>query len=296
MGPIVTSVTSPGLIGARRTTTPGQPIGETCQNGRMFPVNLPADPPVLVFLVLAFLGGAVINGLTGLGLALVAVNAVAATMDPKTAVVLMSLVAPFLSSYQLLHNRAYIASWRRLRSLVAGAAVGSVLGANLLVALPTWVIALGLGLFTAQFVADRIRRERPQMAKGTERRLAPMVGLLSGATNSAVGASGPVVGAYLIAIGMRGREFAFAVSMVFMVQAFVRVGSFATLGQYTLPLAVMAFILLWPALLGQYLGMRYQTALNPRVFHRILLGVLLVSSLYMTWSGLRGLGGALGLG
>jgi hypothetical protein len=171
-----------------------------------------------------------------------------------------------------------------------------VLGANLLVALPTWVIALGLGLFTAQFVADRIRRERPQMAKGTERRLAPMVGLLSGATNSAVGASGPVVGAYLIAIGMRGREFAFAVSMVFMVQAFVRVGSFATLGQYTLPLAVMAFILLWPALLGQYLGMRYQTALNPRVFHRILLGVLLVSSLYMTWSGLRGLGGALGLG
>ena len=208
----------------------------------------------------------------------------------------MSLIAPFLSSYQLRHNWSFIAGWARFRSLIVGSIAGSIVGAQLLVILPAWAIALALGLFTAQFVVDRMRRERPALAHHTERRLAPVVGFVAGTTNSALGASGPVMGSYLLALGMRGREFAFGISIVFFVQALIRMGSLAVLGQYTLPLAQLSLVLLWPALLGQYLGQRYQGRVKPANFQRVLLVVLLVSAANMLIQGGRGMLVWLGIG
>jgi hypothetical protein len=223
------------------------------------------------------------------------VNAIASVLDPKAAVVIMSLIAPFLSSYQLRHNWSFISGWGRLRSLIIGSIVGSVLGAQLLVHLPTWAIALALGLLTAQFVVDRMRRERPALAMETQRRLAPIIGLIGGTTNSALGASGPIIGSYLYAIGMRGREFAFGISVVFFVQAVVRISSLAMLDQYTLPLAQLAFVLFWPSLLGQHLGQVNQGRANPKVFQRVLLFVLFISSANMLVQGIRGLLAWLGI-
>ncbi len=254
------------------------------------------DPLVLALLVVTFFGGALINGLIGMGLALVAVNVMANVMEPKSAVVIMSLIAPFMSSYQLWHNWGLIAGWERLRSMILGSIVGSIVGAQLLVMLPAWAIALALGLFTAQFVIDRMRHERPALAHHTERRLAPLVGFVAGTTNSALGASGPVTGSYLLAIGMRGRDFVFGISIVFFVQALVRMGSLAVLGQYTLPLAQLSLVLVWPALLGQYLGQRYQGHVKPTVFQRVLLVVLFVSAANMLLQGGRGLVAWLGIG
>lgn len=253
------------------------------------------DPWVLVFLIVVYLGGATVNGMIGMGLALVAVIALASTIDPKSAVVIQSLVSPFLSSYQLLHNRAYLQSWGKFRSLVFWAAVGSIIGAQLLVLLPSWAIALALGAFTVHFVVDRLRQERPALATKTERRLAPIAGLIGGTTNSTIGASGPILGSYLFAIGLRGREFAFGISVVFFVTALVRVSSFAILGQYTVPFAIMSVTLLVPALIGQTIGQRLQGRVDPKWFRRILLAVLLVSSVNLFIQGGRGMLAFLGV-
>jgi len=252
-------------------------------------------PGVLAFLLLVYLGGAVINGLIGMGLAILAVNAVAAALDPKSAVVVMSLISPFLSGYQLLHNRAYVKGWDRYRNLVVWAGIGTIFGAQVLVLLPTWAIALLLGAFTVQFIVDRLRKERPAMQAATARRLAPIAGLVGGTTNSALGASGPIIGSYLYAIGLRGPEFAFAISVVFFLSALMRVGSLAALGQMTVPLAMLSFTLLVPSLIGQHIGQRYQGRADPKVFTRILLVTLLISSANMLLQGARGLLAFLGI-
>jgi uncharacterized membrane protein YfcA len=253
------------------------------------------EPVVLAVLIALFLGGAIVNGLIGMGLALVAVNGLANALDPKAAVVVLSLISPFLSSYQLVHNRAFVKGWGRLRSLALWAVIGSMFGAQLLVLLPTWAIGLALGLFTVHFVIDRLRKERPALARHTERRLAPIAGLVGGTTNSALGASGPIIGSYLFAIGLRGREFAFAISVVFFISALIRVGSLAVLGQYTVPLATLSVVLLVPSLVGQYIGQQLQGRAHPVVFQRILLVVLFVSSVIVLSQGLRGLAAWLGL-
>jgi uncharacterized membrane protein YfcA len=253
------------------------------------------EPWILGFLVVVYLGGSIINGLIGMGLALVAVVAVASTIDPKAGVVIQSLVAPFLSSYQLIHNRAHLKGWGRLRTLILWAVVGSIIGAQLLVLLPSWAIALALGGFTIQFIIDRLRQDRPALATTAERRLAPIAGLIGGTTNSTLGASGPIIGSYLYAIGLRGREFALAISVVFLITALIRVGSLAVLGQYTVQFAILSAILLVPALVGQHIGQRLQGRVDPVLFRRVLLSVLLVSSFNLFVQGGRGLLAFLGV-
>ena len=261
----------------------------------MPPLSLPADPAVLIFLAGVFLFGSVINGLLGFGLALVAVNATANVIDVKLGVLTLSIIAPFLSSSQLRHNWSYFHGWSRLRSLTLGAIVGTVFGAQLLVNLPTWAIGLALGIFTVWFAIDRLRRDRPAVAKTTEQRMAPVAGFVGGTMNSALGASGPIFGSYLYAIGLKGREFAFGISVVFFIQALVRVGSFAALGQFNASILSMAFVLFWPSVAGQYIGQALQGRVDSKAFQRVLLAVLLISSLNLLLQGGRGLLGFLGI-
>jgi uncharacterized membrane protein YfcA len=121
-----------------------------------------------------------------------------------------------------------------------------------------------------------------------------VAGLVSGITNSALGASGPIIGSYLIAIGLRGREFAFGISLVFFTQGLLRGAFFAVLGQYTLPLLITGLLLIVPAMLGQRVGLVFQGRINAAMFRRVILIVLLISSVNMLWTGIQGLLKAIG--
>jgi uncharacterized membrane protein YfcA len=247
------------------------------------------DPVLLAMLVAAIFAGAISNGLIGLGLALFAVNVLAAALGPKQAVVAMSIISPVTSGYQLWLNRGAAGIVPRILPVLAGAFVGSLVGAQLLVLLPAWVISLALGLFTVQFVIDQARRERPQMAGRRERMFGPLAGLVSGTTNGAIGASGPVIGSFLLAIGLRGREFVFGISLVFLFQGITRGSLFLLAGQYTTSIVIASVALLVPALVGQQVGLRLRGRLDPRMFRRVILVVLLISSLNLAARGVDGM-------
>ena len=158
----------------------------------------------------------------------------------------------------------------------------------LLVVMPIWLISIALGLFTLQFVWDSLHRDRPQMAAGRERRLAPFAGFVSGMTNGSLGASGPVVGSFLLAIGLRGKEFVFAISLVFLFQGVIRDSVFLVNGQYTGPFLLTSLALLVPALVGQQFGLRLRGRLDAKMFQRILLTVLGISALNLLIKGVSG--------
>jgi uncharacterized membrane protein YfcA len=247
------------------------------------------DPLTLVLLIGVISIAAFINGTIGLGYALLGVNALAVVLGAKDAVIVISLLAPVLSSVQAWYHRVHAPIWQRLRSLLVGAFVGTFAGAYLLFVLPAAAISLALGLFTLWYVATSLRVDRAPMAAHAERRLAPLVGLVAGTTNGAVGASGPILGAYLTAIGLRGAEFAFGISLIFFAMSVVRLGTLAVLGQYTAALVVAAAVLVVPSLGAQRIGFWLQGRLPVRTLYRLVLLVLLVGSLNLIWRGLAGL-------
>jgi uncharacterized membrane protein YfcA len=252
------------------------------------------DPLLLAVMIGSLFVGGMVNGLIGIGFSLFVVNFLAAAIGTKSGIIVLSLLALFPSAYQMWRTRAYWPTWTRLRSLLAGAAAGSVVGAPLLVLLPVWVISIGLGLLTAQFVVDQAFRRSPPISAGVERRLAPVAGFFSGLSNGAIGAAGPVAGSFLLSLGLRGPEFVFGISTVFTFVSGLRFILFGVAGQYTPDLAVLAGALLIPAMAGQAVGLRLQGRANPKVFQRVLLTVLFFGSASLLIRGGQGMLTSLG--
>jgi uncharacterized protein len=250
------------------------------------------DPAILAALTVAVLGAGFVNGTIGFGFSLLVVNVLAVALGAKPGIVVISLIAPVMSGTQLWHFRAHAASWMRYRTLLAAALVGSLIGAQLLVLLPGSLISLALGLFTASYVVTQLRAERPALATTTERVMAPVAGLVAGLSNGSLGASGPVLGTYLTAIGLRGGAFVFAISLIFFSMAFVRGSLLAVDGLYTAALVATAVILVVPAWLGQRVGFWLRGRLRAALLQRVVLLVLLVAAADLLVRGAQGLIGS----
>ena len=247
-------------------------------------------PDVAPYLLLVGLVSisALVNGMVGFGFALLAVNALALVLDAKDGVIVMSLVAPLMSGLQLWHHRRRLGVGRRLRPLIAGALLGSLIGVQLLVLLPAEAVTLALGAFTIWYVLTSLR-ERPPMAAARQRWLAPIVGVGGGVANGALGASGPVFGTYLTAIGLRGAEFAVAISIVFFVMGVVRVGLLAAFDQYSTTTVSVALLIALPAILSQRVGFHLQGRLDRATIYRAVLVVLAIGGINLLWRGIDGL-------
>jgi uncharacterized membrane protein YfcA len=250
------------------------------------------SPLVLFVLVVAMFGSGFVNGTVGFGFALLAVNVLAAILGTKDGIVLLTLLTPAVSGLQLWHHRQDRGISRRLRILTVTALVGVIVGSEILVYLPGAVISLALGLLTVFDVIVELRGRRPPLASGTERRLAPVAGFVGGVSNGALGASGPVFGSYLVAIGIRGGEFAFAISAVFFSMSIVRNGVLSLLGQYTLAMAAVALVLLVPTFTGQFIGFWLRGRLPAQSIEKAVLILLLVASVNLLYRGIAGLFGA----
>ena len=247
------------------------------------------EPVLLVLLVLAVSLAAFINGTIGFGFALLAVNVRAVVLGAKSGVVVMSLLAPIVSGLQLFPHRAFMPPWRRLAWLLGGALLGSIVGTQLLVVLPSPLISIGLGVFTVGYVALTLPGERPPLAGGTERRLAPLAGFVGGLSNGALGASGPVFGTYLTAIGLRGRDFAAAISGMFFTLSILRIGQLALLDQYAPSLLAIAALLIVPSVAVQRVGLWFRGRLPAALVYRGVLIVLALAGLSLIVRGVDGL-------
>lgn len=241
------------------------------------------EPIVIVALVALVSIAAVVNGTIGFGFALLTVNAFALIFGAKNGVILMSILAPIVSGLQLWHHRERRSLAARLRVMIVAALIGTLVGTQLLVILPGAVISLALGLFTIWFVIDALRVERPPLTGTTQRWLGPIVGLVGGTSNGALGASGPVFGTYLAAIGLRGAEFAFAISMVFFSMSVIRMGFLAVLGQYSALLVGVGLALALPSILAQRVGLWFKGRLPEATLYRAVLIVLFVAGLNLLW-------------
>lgn len=253
------------------------------------------QPALVVLLLAVVLLCALVNGALGFGFAILAINVFALVFGPQEGVVVISLITLPLSASQLVFHRAQRGVWRRIAVVVAAGIVGSFIGAPLLAILPGWALALALGLFTGYDVAMMMRAERPPLRAHVERAVGPVVGVTAGVANGALGASGPVLGTYLVAIGLRGAEFAFAINLVFFTMGLVRAGVLGGLGLYTGASVLLSALLLLPSIGGQVIGLWMRGRVPAALLQRAILLALLFASVNLIWRGLQGALAALGV-
>jgi uncharacterized membrane protein YfcA len=249
-------------------------------------------PPLLtaVMAMIVFLAG-MSTGTTGLGFAQLSAVGLAFVVDAKTAVILLAITVPAVSAVQVMRHRSSVAEWRsRMSLLFVCCLVGVPIGAFLLTILSVRVIAFLLGVFTLAFVVTRLRRPTFGIGREHERLLAPVVGVTAGIFNGTIGVSGPVLGSYLIAIGVSAATFAFTIQTLFLTMTLVRLGGLVVLGEITWPLLLIGSILLVPALAGQSVGIWLQRRVSARGFERAVLVVMAMAGVGLLMRGI-GLGG-----
>jgi uncharacterized membrane protein YfcA len=240
---------------------------------------LPLDL-VLVLTSLAF-AAAILNGIAGFGFALVMVTMLALLIDARSGVIVMSLVTTPLSVMQLYRHRQHRGVLRRIAPFLTACVVGVGIGTLLLVAVPEHVLRVSLGLFTLVYVVITALGVELRIPVRAERVAAPPVGLATGMVTGTLGVSGPLLGTYLLALGLTPLRVIFGMSAAFVFMGIARAMILFGLHAYTAETVALGITLLAPAAIGQLVGFRAQERLSTASIHRLLLLILALASLQL---------------
>jgi uncharacterized membrane protein YfcA len=215
----------------------------------------------------------VTQSLSGFGLGLVSMALLTEPMGVREAAPLVALVAITSESIILIRYRSAF-NLQAVRRLVLASMVGIPLGVLLLrhvsqeAALTLLgTLLVGYSLY-ALFSPGLPEIKNPRWAYG----FGFMAGLLSGAYNT----GGPPYVVYGTCSRWQPTEFKSNLQGVFVVNTLIVIGSHALSSNFTLPVFQDYFIVLPAILLGLWLGFRLDSYMNPALFRKLVLLLLLL--------------------
>jgi uncharacterized membrane protein YfcA len=223
------------------------------------------------------------QSVSGFGSALVAVPLLSVLAGPRTAVVTITALSIAMTALATARERRHV-QWRVAGTLAATGLLGMPLGLVLLTALDpralTLVIAALVLAVTVLLACGWSAHPGPWARRSA--------GVLSGAMLTSTGMNGPPLVITLQAMRLRPDSFRATLQAVFCSQDVAAVVGFVAVGQMSRT-ALVAIAAGLPGLpLGWLLGDRVFTGIDPAVFRRVVLGMLLLSALAAAASVLTG--------
>ncbi|CAN5224745.1 sulfite exporter TauE/SafE family protein [soil metagenome] len=239
-----------------------------------------ADLAVLVA-GLAFAGLA--KGATGRGLPLVATPILATVFGPRMAVVIVTI--PIFAANSLLLAQG----WRRMGVLrgmgpiIAASALGTIVGVQLLALLDQRAFALLIAAMVLVFLlrGDRLIGDDPRTRRA--RILGPVVGLVGGILQGTTSIASPLVGSYFHTLRLEPRDFVVVLAAVFEMNAVIQVVGYAMLGLFTPEVLALGLMGLVPTLLALMAGIELRGRLDPALFRRLIVVLLVGSVVNLLW-------------
>jgi uncharacterized protein len=236
-------------------------------------------------MILAWVAGALVMflasfmmGLTGFGIALVAMAFLPWLMSPVTAIVVLTLYAFVFSLVVVVPLRRDLTP-RRLVDLLVGTVVGTPVGVWALSSLPVSTLNRLIGLVLVVVVALELRGVMPTRLVGGGWGLG--TGFLAGLLGGAVGTPGPPVIVYATTQGWSPRTIKANVLGFFVANQGVILASYWWAGLLTREVMTVAAVFSLPALAGGATGVALFGRLDAARFRRIVFALLLVSGLVL---------------
>ena len=231
---------------------------------------------LVIVTLTAIVIGALIKGMTGLGLPLIAIPTIASFASVEEAVVLM--IIPTLGSNLWLlgtHRRFAALLSAHLPFLVAGLA-GAIVGTLLLTAIDDrWLkltLAVWLAVYLAQLVFGNFLRSMFQ-AKGT---MAAAVGFVAGTIHGATGISAHIVAPYFHGRKLAPEAYAFLIAYAFMTFSGAQLATAASTQLFTAERLAIGMIALIPTLIFTQAGIQLAGKISDVAFQRILIAIFVL--------------------
>ncbi|MHB1138493.1 MAG: TSUP family transporter [Microthrixaceae bacterium] len=240
----------------------------------------------LALILLASAIGATVKSVTGMGYPLIAVPLISLALGVEDAVVIVA--APNLAANVFLcwESREGRSDARDLDRLIGVGVVGAVIGTIALVNLPDAPLLLALAATIVVFVVQFVRRPELRLDPAVARRWSPLVGLVAGLAQGAVGVSGPVVATWMHGYRLPVRVYIFSVTLIFGVTGAVQLSILVLQGKLTADLLLGALVGAIAVAVCTPIGLRVRSRLAGATFDRVVLAVLVVSAVSLVYDAL----------
>jgi len=231
----------------------------------------------LIFVALAAISiGALIKGMTGLGLPLIAVPVIATYTSVELAVVLMIIPTFGSNLWLVVSHRRYAGLLRaHIPFLVAGF-LGGIFGTFALVAVDDrWLklaLAAWLALYLLQFAFGNFLQSVFQ-AKGAG---AVAVGFTGGTLQGATGVSAHIVAPYFHGRKVVAEAYAFLIACAFLTFSAAQLTTAASTELFTIQRLLLGTIALLPTLVFTRVGIAYAGKISEAAFQKLLIAIFVV--------------------
>ncbi len=230
-----------------------------------------ADPlPLAAATAIVFLA-AIVRGYSGFGFSLLAITALS-LLYPPAEIIPSIFLLEIAASLHLLPSIWKDIHWRSLLALMAGALIGTPIGAFALSALPQAQMTLALSIFVMAAAILLWKGFALKTMPGTPASLA--IGTAAGAANGAFGMAGPPVILFYFASPAGAAVGRASLIFYFLMTDVTGLGFLASEELVTERSAVKALIFLPALALGVWIGARSFKGSDPERFRRIVLCVI----------------------
>ena len=248
--------------------------------------QLVADLPVVLVCAAAFITGGVVKGVTAIGMPLVGLPLLTLVVDVPTAVGL--LVVPILASnvVQGLEGSGTLMLLRRFSTLILCLLIGIFIGTAMLARLEQSQLLLVVGLFAVAASLAALLNPSLTIPTWAERWLAPPAGLAAGVVGGMSTLVGPILAVYLIGLKLPRDVFVKCMGLLYTITGIcLLVGGLSQgmAGPTTLMLSALGII---PVYAGMVIGQRIRARIDPDLFRRLVLAIVLLTGANMLRQGL----------
>ncbi|SRR5579884_262616 len=241
----------------------------------------------VVLVLLAIVFAAFVKGFVGFGFPLISVPMVALIVDPKTAVIAMSIPTMLSNVMVLLRGNVRWSDVRRALPFIVPLIVAAIVGAALLPRLDPRFLGLIIGVVSAGFSLLSLVRLRPTLSPAQERVASPLMGIVSGLLGGATTIYGPLVALYFQTLRYDKWPFVYVISIVFLAGTLAQNVTYATLRLYQPEAVLYGLLSCLPVYAGVHLGMLVNRKASRPIFNYLVLLVVLLSSLNLIARGLH---------
>ena len=255
----------------------------------MEPVFSLMSPGLLALCLGIAVFAGVIKGMVGFAMPMILVSGLGSVVGPELALAGLILPTLLTNGWQALRQgwRAAWESVQRFRLFLMVGFVALVISAQLVRVMPETLMLLLIGVPITGFAAMQLFGV-PLRLPGASKRVEVAVAAFAGFIGGFSGVWGPPTVAYLTALDTPKREQLRIQGVIYGLGAVALFGAHIASGVFTARTAPFSAMLLIPAGIGMFIGLKLHDRVDQTTFRKLTLAVLLIAGLNLIRRALMG--------
>jgi uncharacterized membrane protein YfcA len=236
-----------------------------------------ASPTILLMVVLSLTVAGLMKGIIGVGMPTVAIPLLSIFIDLKASVMLLSVPLVLSNIPQAMEGGETFKCFVRLVPVLLGMVPGIFLGVTALLTISPLAAKLFVGLVVMIAAALPLLAPQLRLKECLQTPVGVAAGFMGGALGGIAAMSGPMVFCFLLAKGLRGRDFTKEASLYLVLSAALLAVTLSSSSQYSGFDLAISTLALAPVAVGMLFGQRFRDRIPPEAFKATVLVIVLAS-------------------